>query len=64
MTARLPPAEAVTLLDDFLTALAGQRDTPVFLISGNRDPAERLAFGGTAALRGRGVSFARCMMVS
>ena len=41
----LPPAEAVTLLDDFLTALAGEK-IPVFLISGNHDSAERLAFGG------------------
>ena len=41
----LPPAEAVTLLDRFLTALAGEK-IPVFLISGNHDSAERLAFGG------------------
>ena len=41
----LPPAEAVTLLDDFLTALAAEA-IPVFLISGNHDSAERLAFGG------------------
>ena len=40
----LPPAEAVTLLDDFLTALAGEK-IPVFLISGNHDSPERLGFG-------------------
>ena len=41
----VPPAEAVELLDDFLVALAN-RSIPVFLISGNHDSAERLAFGG------------------
>ena len=41
----VPSAEAVTLLDDFLCRLAGQ-DRQVFLISGNHDSAERLAFGG------------------
>ena len=40
----IPPAEAVSLLDDFLTQLAG-RNLPVILISGNHDSAERLAFG-------------------
>ena len=40
----IPPAEAVSLFDSFLTALA-QRKKPVFLISGNHDSAERLAFG-------------------
>ena len=48
-----PPAEAVTVLDDFLTALAGEQ-IPVFLISGNHDSAERLAFGGRL-LAGGGV---------
>ncbi len=41
----VPPAEAVGLLDDFLTVLAGC-GTAVVLISGNHDSAERLAFGG------------------
>ena len=41
---RVPSAEAVGLLDEFLTALA--QVCPVFLISGNHDSAERLAFGG------------------
>ena len=40
----IPSAEAVTLLDDFLYRLA-QRNIPVFLISGNHDSPERLAFG-------------------
>ena len=41
---RVPSAEAVGLLDSFLTELA--QVGPVFLISGNHDSAERLAFGG------------------
>ena len=41
----VPVAEAVTVLDEFLTALS-LRQIPVFLISGNHDSAERLAFGG------------------
>lgn len=41
----VPSAEAVELLDAFLFALA-QRKLQVFLISGNHDSAERLAFGG------------------
>lgn len=41
----VPSAEAVQLFDDFLVALA-QRSLQVFLISGNHDSAERLAFGG------------------
>lgn len=40
----VPSAEAVTLLDDFLCRLA-KRDKPVFIISGNHDSPERLAFG-------------------
>lgn len=41
---RVPSAEAVTLLDGFLSRLAELCE--VFLISGNHDSAERLAFGG------------------
>ena len=41
----VPSAEAVTLFDDFLCSLA-QRKRQVFIISGNHDSAERLAFGG------------------
>lgn len=41
----IPPIEAVELFDDFLVRLAG-RQIPVFIISGNHDSPERLAFGG------------------
>ena len=41
---RVPAAEAVGVLDGFLTRLADI--CPVFVISGNHDSAERLAFGG------------------
>ena len=40
----VPPAEAVALLDEFLVRLARMR-TEVFIISGNHDSAERIAFG-------------------
>ena len=40
----VPPAEAVRLLDWFLTQLA-VRGLPVFAISGNHDSADRVAFG-------------------
>lgn len=41
----VPSAEAVTLFDGFLCRLA-ERKQQVFIISGNHDSAERLAFGG------------------
>lgn len=40
----IPPAEGVRRMDDFLTAVA-EKHVPVFLISGNHDSAERVAFG-------------------
>ena len=40
----IPPAEAVQLFDDFLVQLA-KRDLEVFVISGNHDSPERIAFG-------------------
>ena len=40
----VPSAEAVELFDEFLSRLAEL--APVFIISGNHDSAERLAFGG------------------
>ena len=40
----VPPAEAVSLFDDFLAALA-KRKLEVFVISGNHDSPERIAFG-------------------
>ena len=44
----VPPAEAVRLLDWFLTQLAA-RKLPVFAISGNHDSADRVAFGSALA---------------
>ena len=41
----VPPAEAVALLDEFLVELSRRR-LQVYLISGNHDSPERLAFGG------------------
>ena len=41
----IPSGEAVAVFDDFLCSLA-QRELPVFIISGNHDSPERLAFGG------------------
>ena len=41
----VPSAEAVTLFDEFLCRLA-KRSIPTFIISGNHDSPERLAFGG------------------
>ena len=49
----IPSAEAVTLFDDFLCSLA-ERKRQVFIISGNHDSAERLAFGGRL-MEGRGI---------
>lgn len=40
----VPPAEAVSLLDDFLARLSSLR-IPVMIISGNHDSPERLSFG-------------------
>ncbi len=41
----VPPTDAVALLDDFLVRLSSR--TKVFVISGNHDSAERLAFGAS-----------------
>lgn len=41
----VPSAEAVRIFDDFLFSLA-KRNLKVFIISGNHDSAERIAFGG------------------
>ncbi len=40
----VPPTEAVDMFDDFLFRLS-QKDLQVFVISGNHDSPERLAFG-------------------
>jgi len=42
----IPPAEAVEVLDNFLTQLMTLQK-PVFLISGNHDSPQRLSFGRT-----------------
>lgn len=52
----VPSGEAVVLLDDFLVALS-RRKLQVFLISGNHDSPERLAFGGRL-MEGSGVHVA------
>ena len=41
----IPSAEAVVLLDEFLVRLA-EMNLQVYMISGNHDSAERIAFGG------------------
>ena len=50
---QIPSAEAVQVFDEFITKLA-ERKLPVFVISGNHDSAERLAFGGRL-LKSRGI---------
>lgn len=52
----IPSAEAVTVLDGFLTSLAGF-GIPVFVVPGNHDSAERLGFG-SQLLRESGVYIA------
>lgn len=49
----IPPAEAVQVLDGFLTSLA-EKKRSVFMVSGNHDSAERIAFGAQL-MSGRGV---------
>ena len=49
----VPPAEAVQVFDAFLTRLA-ELKVPVFVVSGNHDSAERMAFG-SRLMCGRGV---------
>ena len=41
----VPPAEAVDLLDDFLTDVVRGLGVPVVLIPGNHDSADRIGFG-------------------
>lgn len=40
----LPPEDAVTLLNQFLTRVIHEHQIPVFIIPGNHDSAERLGF--------------------
>ena len=49
----VPSAEAVAVLDEFLVKLAAT-GTKVFVLSGNHDSAERIAFGGRL-MKGMGV---------
>ena len=49
----VPPAEAVQVMDRFLTQLA-DRNIPVFAVSGNHDSPERVAFGAEL-MRNRGI---------
>ncbi len=42
----IPPGQAVTLLDSFLTSLS-ERGIWVVMVSGNHDSPERLSFGGS-----------------
>ncbi len=51
----VPPAEAVSVFDAFVTGLA-DRGAKVFVIGGNHDSAERMAFG-SRLMSGRGVWF-------
>lgn len=51
----VPPAEAVQMLDDFLTELS-KRKVTVFLISGNHDSPERLSFG-SRLMEAKGIHF-------
>lgn len=41
----IPPAEAVSLLDDVLSRITLDLKIPTFIISGNHDSRERLSFG-------------------
>ena len=52
----LPPAEAVRLFDEFICRLS-EKDTELFIISGNHDSAERLSFGSQIMDR-QGIHFA------
>ena len=47
----VPPATAITLLDRTLSKLIHELNTPVLLISGNHDSAERLGFASSALSR-------------
>ena len=52
----VPSAEAVTVFDEFLSRLSGLA-VPVFVISGNHDSPERLAFG-SRLMEGAGIHLA------
>lgn len=52
----IPPADAVVLLDDFLTDMV-KTGIPVLMVSGNHDSPERVGFAG-AILEGQGLHIA------
>ena len=54
----VPPVEAVTLFDTFLTRLAAM-GIPLFAISGNHDSPERIAYG-SSLMDGAGIYVSPC----
>jgi len=52
----LPPVEAIEIFDRFLVELS-ERRVPVFIISGNHDSSQRLAFGAKL-MEGEGIHIA------
>jgi len=53
----MPSAEAVELFDEFLTGISKKR-LPCFVISGNHDSAERIAFG-SRIMEGQGIHMSK-----
>jgi len=49
----LPPADAVELLDTLVGRVAGELQTPIVMIPGNHDSADRLSFGARLMAAGR-----------
>ena len=49
----VPPADAVRVLDDFLSRVSLDLQLPVVMIAGNHDGAERLGFGARVAAERR-----------
>lgn len=49
----VPPAEAVELLDSLVVRVAGELQTPIIMIPGNHDSADRLGFGSRLMGAGR-----------
>ena len=53
----IPSAEAVELFDEFITGIA-ERSIPCFVISGNHDSPERIAYG-SRIMKGQGIYMAK-----
>ena len=51
----VPPADAVTVMDSFISELA-KMNVPVFISSGNHDSTERLSFG-SSVMSANGIYF-------